>query len=182
MKKCNKCLVELSEENEAKKNKKYGRGICKKCRSKDVMEYQKKNVDSVRKRHKKWRRSKGIGCEYPCIICEKEFKRRSSPHLCSDKCRLFYYMKKTEDCWIWIGGVNRYGYGKVMKGNMTTVASRLSYTVFKGDIKEGMFVCHTCDTPSCINPDHLWLGTHQDNMDDMVRKNRQYRSKNKKDK
>lgn len=55
-----------------------------------------------------------------------------------------------------------------------TRRSRTSYQVFKGDIPNGMFVLHTCDAPHCVNPDHLWLGTHNDNMKDCITKGRHY--------
>ena len=54
---------------------------------------------------------------------------------------------------------------------------RLAYTKAKGPIPSKMFVCHSCDTPRCVNPNHLFLGTHQDNMTDKVLKNRQYKPK-----
>jgi hypothetical protein len=52
------------------------------------------------------------------------------------------------------------------------LAHRYSYTVFIGDIPDGMFICHKCDNPKCVNPDHLFAGTRQDNVDDRERKGR----------
>lgn len=74
-------------------------------------------------------------------------------------------------CWIWGMQSDRCGYGKMSYGRSKRLAHRVSYAAFISDPK-GMLVCHKCDTPSCVNPDHLFLGTHQDNTDDMVRKGR----------
>jgi len=75
------------------------------------------------------------------------------------------------DCWNWKGMRNIKGYGIidwVVNGRRQTIrAHRRSFQVYKGEIPGGLFVRHTCDNSSCINPDHLLTGTHQDNMDDM---------------
>lgn len=78
-------------------------------------------------------------------------------------------------CWLWEGSVNPKGYGNVhIGGKKGTVCltHRLMWQITKGPIPTGMLVCHKCDVPSCINPDHLFIGTSQDNTDDMVRKGR----------
>lgn len=75
-------------------------------------------------------------------------------------------------CFLWTGPVQDTGYPKITVNYRTRRATRVSYEVHKGPIPEGMCVCHKCDVKSCINPDHLFLGTHQDNMDDMVAKGR----------
>ena len=78
-------------------------------------------------------------------------------------------------CWIFTGAVNHFGYGIVgtgSRGMPTERAHRITYKHFKGDIPLGLFVCHTCDVPSCCNPDHLFLGTNKDNVNDMRRKGR----------
>lgn len=75
-------------------------------------------------------------------------------------------------CWIYTGFLDPEGYGKFMEAGKQLRAHRYSYTLHKGNIPEGLFVCHTCDVPCCVNPDHLWLGTHDDNMKDKVKKGR----------
>ena len=78
----------------------------------------------------------------------------------------------TSGCWLWTGGKLKGGYGHISVNAKGFQTHRLSYELFKGPISEGMCVCHSCDKPACINPDHLWVGTHQENMIDKVIKRR----------
>lgn len=82
-----------------------------------------------------------------------------------------YIPEPNSGCWLWVGTTSR-KYGSAWYKNKSIRAHRLSYQAFKGEIPKGMFVCHSCDTCMCVNPDHLFLGTHQDNMTDMKRKGR----------
>lgn len=75
-------------------------------------------------------------------------------------------------CWIWIGSLGANGYGNMILGGKTLPAHRISYEQYIGLIPKGMCVCHKCDVRSCINPDHLFIGTHKDNMSDAVQKGR----------
>lgn len=76
-------------------------------------------------------------------------------------------------CWLWTGNCNHKGYGQIGVGAHSMKAThRISYSYFKGEIPSGMQVLHSCDTPCCCNPDHLSIGTHQDNIDDKMRKGR----------
>lgn len=76
-------------------------------------------------------------------------------------------------CWLWIGALMRGRlYGKVYVDGKLRAAHRAAWAVWNGPIPSGMAVCHRCDTPSCINPAHLFLGTQQDNIADMFAKGR----------
>lgn len=86
--------------------------------------------------------------------------------------------KNFNDCWYWSGKRNANGYGVMGIGSRTdktrkmALAHRVSFELFKGEIPDGHFVCHTCDKPSCVNPDHLFSGTQFDNMQDCAQKGR----------
>ena len=83
-------------------------------------------------------------------------------------------IQKRSACWIFTGQKDRQGYGRIKVGGKYGKPMQVHRVVFEhyhGPIKD-LLVCHTCDNCSCCNPDHLFLGTHQDNMDDMVRKKR----------
>lgn len=81
---------------------------------------------------------------------------------------------KSGSCWLWTASVAGKGYGqmKLPKQRKQEYSHRLAYLIYKGPIPEGVYVCHTCDTPRCCNPDHLFLGTSSDNHQDMKSKNR----------
>jgi hypothetical protein len=81
------------------------------------------------------------------------------------------YSISVAGCWIWSGALDSHGYGVINIGG-TKKAHRVSWIAFNGPIPEGMSVLHKCDVPSCINPNHLFLGTQADNMADMIAKGR----------
>ncbi len=122
------------------------------------------------------------GCHrrhYARGYCEKHYQRLSTRGAATSdaghhepfEVRFWFRVKKTITCWEWIGPTYR-GYGRLWHRGKTIRAHRASWVIHHGDIPHGMFVCHRCDNPKCVNPDHLFLGTHRDNIDDKVRKGR----------
>jgi hypothetical protein len=95
-----------------------------------------------------------------------------------DEQRFWALVNKTDGCWLWAGSLNRAGgYGRfakyVLGSHASTVgAHRFSYILAHGEIPDGLVVRHTCDTPACVNPSHLVLGTQQDNVQDQIDRGR----------
>jgi Autographiviridae HNH endonuclease len=116
-----------------------------------------------------------------CVQCGT--KRRTSPFYCSRQCvydaqrssaprRFFQRITKTPTCWLWRGPFNSRGYGKFWLGSKTLGAHRFAYELMVGPIPVGLSVMHQCDVPSCVNPEHLSVGTTLDNVRDKWAKGR----------
>ena len=95
--------------------------------------------------------------------------------------RFWKYVDKSDECWLWTGALSipprpgHLGYGWIRIGGRkgrTVKAHRVSWELAYGPIPEGKIICHHCDNPPCVRPDHLFIGTRVDNVRDMLEKDR----------
>lgn len=82
------------------------------------------------------------------------------------------YNVDSNECWIWKHAIDHKGYGVFRVGKKNLRAHRFAYAALISEIPDGWNVCHHCDVRSCVNPGHLWVGTHMENVSDMMRKGR----------
>lgn len=97
----------------------------------------------------------------------------------ADHERTAHFMSKVRKngCWQWQESLVARGYGRYWMNGRCVTAHRAAYVLLKGDIPMGKSVLHTCDNRGCMNPDHLYLGDHKDNMDDCIRRGRHYKQR-----
>jgi HNH endonuclease len=128
-----------------------GKNECKKCKNNRSMKHYCDHKDELD--------------IYDSLVCRQ-------PEIIKKFIQSISFPEKLNECWIWIKGTDSKGYGRFYIGRKSLGAHRVSYMIFKGNIDDGLCACHTCDTPECVNPDHLWLGTMQENTQDMIKKGR----------
>lgn len=172
MKICTKCQTEKPVEEfyffNKEKNQRINR--CRECHKQAAYEWQKKNPLAMKKAWTKHNRDRKFRF---CSYCGQKFKFACAQKECSYECKFWNSIRKNDNgCWDWKKSKDLSGYGLLCKENRHLKAHRFSYELHHGKIPEKMYVCHTCDRPMCVNPAHLFLGTHQDNMNDMNRKGR----------
>jgi hypothetical protein len=109
----------------------------------------------------------------------ESLKGKPRPRKTSFEDRFWARVEKTEGCWIWTGSLfSGSQYGQVKQNGKTKQVHRVSWELHFGPIPESMCVCHKCDNPPCVRPDHFFLGTNYDNTMDSVIKGRNYFIKN----
>ena len=96
--------------------------------------------------------------------------RKTKPPL--ERLMRFIDVRGHSDCWPWTGNVGTWGYGSFYLDGKNLNASRAAYLLLVGPVESDKVVCHSCDTPACCNPAHLWLGTQAQNLEDCRRKGR----------
>ena len=98
------------------------------------------------------------------------------PHFTEKQIRAAFFEKVSPEpnsgCWLWTGAADTRGYGKIGIHGRTRAAHRVAYEWLVGTVPDGLFLLHRCDTPACVNPDHLRPGTQADNIHDMHAKGR----------
>lgn len=88
--------------------------------------------------------------------------------------RFWARVEKTETCWNWTGSLDTHGYGQFWNGEKTALVHRFSWELNRGSIPCGKMVCHHCDNPRCVRPDHLYVGDDQSNMKDRTVRKRHW--------
>jgi hypothetical protein len=114
-----------------------------------------------------------------CERCGQAFVRKGGGRFCGSLCyhasqgsadHFWSRVDRSAECWVWTGGTVGGGYGRFGRGKV--LAHRHAWEITNGPIPDGLDVLHRCDNPPCVRPDHLFLGTHTDNMRDMFTKGR----------
>lgn len=106
-----------------------------------------------------------------CNQCDSEFRNVGREVGCGLKCKLLNGIKREGDCWLYKNSSSG-EYSKIRWKMKWYSAHRVSYEIHIGEIPKGKWICHNCDTPKCVNPEHLFVGSAKENRKDAVNKKR----------
>lgn len=102
----------------------------------------------------------------------RRLRRKAASSSCSLAEAFWRFVCKSDACWEWTASIGSHGYGQLTYLQQKYTAHRLSWELHRGPIPDGLFVLHKCDNRRCVKPDHLFLGTQRENLEDMTRKGR----------
>jgi len=126
-------------------------------------------------KNRKYSKSQWEKAMYCCRACALKADNRDPDESIKEKLDKYTIKSDGDKCWSWCGYIDKNGYARVNIKRKQKLAHRISWETRRGKIPQGMIVRHLCDNPVCTNPDHLKLGTLQDNSNDCSNKNRQGR-------
>lgn len=149
---------------------------CTRCGTEDESEFGKNKGRCLKCRKQVYFNNHFIKCS----VCGIKYLANGAKEFCSNECKIKGMTEiSSNGCWIWIGDQNR-EYGRTVNylTGRREQAHRLSYETFVAKIPEGMVLCHNCpggDNKLCVNPNHLFIGTHSDNNTDTFRKSERFK-------
>lgn len=162
--------------------KAYGRGLCSACYQREWRQrnpeaskasgrrYAERHPERVAAAHAKRKEERAATHDARMTANAERARHRTAERLGD---RFWSKVDRSGDCWTWTASRTRHGYGRIGLGHdRVETAHRVSWMLANGPIPEGVFVCHRCDNPPCVRPDHLFLGTALDNIRDMIAKGR----------